>query len=107
MSLSSASQERQQRSPGTASCRSARDRRVELWQEVTTKLAVMARRGHAGNAWIATNAVRIGAGRSERPSPSEAWRRNLAARRLEEISVLLLEHQGGIALARKPARGRR
>ncbi len=74
---------------------------------IAAKLAVMARRGPAGNSRIATNAVRIGAGRSERPSPSEAWRRNLGARRLEEISVLLLEHDGGIALARKPTRGRR
>ena len=74
---------------------------------IAAKLAVMAHRGPAGNSRIATNAVRIGAGRWERPSPSEAWRRKLAARRFEEISVLPFEHEGGIALARKPTRGRR
>ena len=74
---------------------------------IAAKLAVIARRGPAGNSRIATNAVRIGAGRWERPSPSEAWRRKLAARRFEEISALSLEHEGGIALARTPTRRHR
>jgi ubiquinone/menaquinone biosynthesis C-methylase UbiE len=69
---------------------------------VAEKLALLARRGPAGFLRIARNVARLAVGRWERPSPLGAWERMLAARHFESIAVLPLEHEAGIALARRP-----
>jgi ubiquinone/menaquinone biosynthesis C-methylase UbiE len=70
---------------------------------ITQKLAALARRGPAGLLRIARNAGRLLAGRWEQRAPPETWKRMLADRGFERITVELLEHEAGIALARKPA----
>ena len=74
-----------------------RDRRL-----IAQKLGALARRGPAGLVRIARNAGRVVAGRWEQPAPPEAWKRMLTDRGFEEISVELLEHEAGIAVARRP-----
>ena len=75
-----------------------RDRRL-----IAQKLGALARRGPAGLVRIARNAGRVVAGRWEQPAPPETWKRMLTDRGFEEISVELLEHEAGIAVARRPA----
>jgi ubiquinone/menaquinone biosynthesis C-methylase UbiE len=75
-----------------------RDRRL-----ITQKLAALARRGPTGLLRIARNAGRLLAGRWEQPAPPETWKRMLADRGFESITVELLEHEAGVAVARKPA----
>jgi ubiquinone/menaquinone biosynthesis C-methylase UbiE len=77
-----------------------RDRRV-----IVQKLGAIARRGPAGLIRIARNAARIVAGRWEQPAPPETWKRMLTDRGFEQINIELLEHEAGIAVARRPAAG--
>ena len=77
----------------------ARDRRV-----IAEKLVVLARRGPAGLARIARNAWRLLIGRWEQPASLERWAQMLADRHFEEISVRALEHESGLASARRPSR---
>jgi len=75
-----------------------RDRRL-----IAQKLFTFARRGPAGLIRIARNAGRVVAGRWEQPAPPETWKRMLTDRGFEDVSVELLEHEAGIAVARRPA----
>jgi ubiquinone/menaquinone biosynthesis C-methylase UbiE len=75
----------------------SRDRRL-----VATKARAMARRGPSGYFRIAKNAVRFLAASWERPARPEWWREALAGAGFEDVSVETLEHEGGIATARKP-----
>src|ERR1022692_186299 len=75
-----------------------RDRRL-----IAQKLVALARRGPAGLIRIARNAGRVVAGRWEQPAPPETWKRMLTDRGFEDIHVELLEHEAGIAVARRPA----
>jgi ubiquinone/menaquinone biosynthesis C-methylase UbiE len=85
----------------------SRDRRL-----VGQKILAMVKRGPAGIVRILRNAGRLAAGRWEQPARPEAWERMLAARGFEDVRVELLEHEAGIAFARRPgvssagARGR-
>ncbi len=74
-----------------------RDRRV-IWE----KVSALARRGPAGLLRIAKNAGRVAAGRWEQPATPEAWARMLADRGFEDLRVEPLEHESGIAVARRP-----
>jgi SAM-dependent methyltransferase len=76
-----------------------RDRRV-----VRAKVASLARRGPAGLVRITRNALRLASGRWEQPAPVERWERMLSDRHFDAIHVFELEHEGGIALARRPER---
>ncbi|HZD87338.1 MAG TPA: class I SAM-dependent methyltransferase [Gaiellaceae bacterium] len=85
----------------------ARDRRL-----VREKVVAMLKRGPAGIVRILRNAGRVVAGRWEQPAPPEAWERMLVARGFEDVRIELLEHEAGLAFARRPgvsssgARGR-
>ena len=70
---------------------------------IAQKLGALARRGPAGLIRIARNAGRVVAGRWEQPAPPETWKRMLSDRGFEDVSVELLEHEAGIAVARRPA----
>ena len=77
-----------------------RDRRL-----IVQKLGALARRGPAGLIRIARNAGRVVAGRWEQPAPPETWEQMLTDRGFEQISIELLQHEAGIAVARRPAAG--
>jgi SAM-dependent methyltransferase len=78
----------------------ARDRRL-----IAGKVWSMARRGPAGVVRLIRNASRVAGGRWERPATAERWQQMLLARHFVEIEIELLEHEGGIACARRPALG--
>lgn len=69
---------------------------------VRSKIRAMVRKGPAGVWRLAKNAGRLATGRWERPATPEWWREALQASGFEDISVETLEHEGGIACARKP-----
>lgn len=77
----------------------ARDRAL-----IVDKLRTFARRGPAGFVRIARNAVRVASGRWEKPAPKNVWERMLADRHFVDIRVDVLEHEGGVATARRPLR---
>jgi len=62
----------------------------------------MIRRGPAGLLRLAKNATRIAAGRWEHPASVEWWHDALLHAGFVEVTVQALEHEGGIAFARKP-----
>lgn len=73
---------------------------------IAQKLVQIARRGPAGFARILKNAGRLAIGRWEHPASAQTWRELLERRQFTEVEVRLLEHEGGIATARRPGRGR-
>lgn len=75
----------------------SRDRRLIL-----EKLCLVARRGPAGIFRIAKNGIRLLTRTWEHPAPAESWEHMLARRHFCGVSIQLLEHEGGIALARRP-----
>ena len=75
----------------------ARDRAI-----VASKLRLLLRRGPAGILRIARNALRIVRGHWEHPAPPERWREMLAARHFVDAVVAPLEHEAGVAVARRP-----
>jgi ubiquinone/menaquinone biosynthesis C-methylase UbiE len=74
----------------------ARDRTV-----LRAKLHGLARKGPGGVRRIARNAVRVALGRGEQPARAEWWHDALARHGFDPIEVRVLEHEGGIALARR------
>jgi hypothetical protein len=77
-----------------------RDRRVIL-----DKLLRLGRHGPAGLLRIAKNGLRILTRTWEHPAPAASWEQMLARRHFTDISVRLLEHEAGVALARRPEPG--
>ena len=75
----------------------SRDRRV-----VVSKAVAILRKGPAGVARLLKNALRILTFRWERPAGAEWWRDALRRAGFAEVRVEELEHEGGIASARKP-----
>jgi ubiquinone/menaquinone biosynthesis C-methylase UbiE len=69
-------------------------------------IALLVRRviahGPAGLVRLAKNALRILTGRWERPASVEWWQNALRQCGFVEVAVYPLEHEGGIAFARKP-----
>lgn len=74
-----------------------RDRRL-LWEKVVSLL----RRGPAGAVRILKNAVRLLAGRWERPATPTTWEEMLTARGFEDVRIELLAHEAAVATARRP-----
>lgn len=62
----------------------------------------MLRHGWGGLLRLAKNAVRIATGRWEQPATVAWWQQALPRAGFVEVSVSALEHEGGIAFARKP-----
>ncbi len=71
-------------------------------QVISSKLRSMARRGPAGFARIARNAIKVMTGAGEHPAPPEWWQGALEAAGFVDVSVESLAHEGAIAVARKP-----
>jgi ubiquinone/menaquinone biosynthesis C-methylase UbiE len=65
------------------------------------KARSMLRRGPAGIWRLIRNVARLLTGRWERPATPEWWREALLATGFRDVEVIALEHEGGIALARR------
>lgn len=76
-----------------------RDRAV-----MATTILTMLRRGPAGLLRLAKNAVRYLAGRWEHPAGVDWWHATLLQAGFEEVDVRTLDHEGGIAVARRGTR---
>lgn len=63
----------------------------------------MLRRGPAGITRLLRNLLRVGTSRGEHPASTGWWRDALHKAGFSEIVVRALEHEGGIATARRPA----
>jgi ubiquinone/menaquinone biosynthesis C-methylase UbiE len=72
----------------------ARDRRV-----VALNLSRLARRGLPGVSRLVKNGARIARGRWEYPASAAWWSEALRGCGFDRVSVELLEHEGGIAIA--------
>lgn len=59
--------------------------------------------GPAGLLRVMSNAARVVTGRGEHPARVDWWREALLGARFVEVSVHALDHEGGIASARRPA----
>lgn len=62
----------------------------------------MLRRGPAGVMRLLRNALRLGSGRGEHPADTRWWGEALDDAGFVEVDVRALEHEGGIATARRP-----
>ena len=82
----------------TVAVTDARDRQV-----VAAKVRAMLRKGLPGVVRLARNAVRFTAGRWERPARAEWWGEALRSAGFIDVSVEVLDHEGGVAVARRPA----
>lgn len=69
---------------------------------VSAKVRAMLRKGPAGVIRLAKNGVRIASGTWEQPARAEWWRSALERSGFVDIHVNVLDHEGGIASARKP-----
>jgi ubiquinone/menaquinone biosynthesis C-methylase UbiE len=74
-----------------------RDRRV-----VGAKVRGMLRKGPAGVGRLAKNAVRFAGRRWEQPARAPWWEQALERQGFEDVQILVLDHEGGIASARRP-----
>lgn len=74
-----------------------RDRRI-----VKQKLTLIASAGPTGVVRLARNGARIIRRRWEHPARPERWEEMLQARHFVDSVVVALEHEGGIAAARRP-----
>lgn len=74
-----------------------RDRQV-----VAAKVRGMVRKGPAGIARLARNAVRFAGRRWEQPARAPWWEDALGGAGFEDVDIVLLDHEGGIASARRP-----
>jgi ubiquinone/menaquinone biosynthesis C-methylase UbiE len=77
---------------------SRRDRNV-----IALLLVRMLRLGPAGLLRLLKNATRVATGRWEHPAGVEWWSNALRRAGFVDVAVSALEHEGGIATARKPA----
>lgn len=76
---------------------SGRDRRV-----LSDKARALVRKGPAGLARLLKNGARLAAGRWETPARAEWWADALRRAGFVDVEVSQLEHEGGIAAARRP-----
>ena len=72
-------------------------------QLIGTKVRAMLRKGPAGLARLAKNGVRFATGSWEKPARVEWWEATLRSAGFVDVSVEALEHEGGLASARKRA----
>jgi len=75
----------------------ARDREV-----VATKVRAMLRKGAPGVLRLLRNGARVASRRWERPARSQWWAAELELAGFVDVGVEVLEHEGGLAWARKP-----
>jgi ubiquinone/menaquinone biosynthesis C-methylase UbiE len=78
--------------------RSRRDRAV-----VVSVVRRLLRRGPGGLVRLAKSAIRVAWGRGERPADVAWWREALHQNGFVDVVVEDLDHEGGIARARRPA----
>lgn len=76
----------------------SRDRRV-----VTVKLCTLARRGLPGVLRLLKNAARLASGLGEHPANAAWWRAALERSGFHQVTIEMLAHEGGIAIAETPA----
>jgi ubiquinone/menaquinone biosynthesis C-methylase UbiE len=76
---------------------SRRDRSV-----IALMVKRMVRHGPSGVIRLLKNGMRIVSGRWEQPAGVDWWRKALLDLGFTQVTVFALEHEGGIALARKP-----
>ncbi|HWF34813.1 MAG TPA: class I SAM-dependent methyltransferase [Solirubrobacteraceae bacterium] len=62
----------------------------------------MLRRGPAGILRLLKNAIRLASGRGEHPASVDWWRSALREAGFAGVEVWALDHEGGIAVARRP-----
>lgn len=77
--------------------RNARDRRV-----MGATIRAMARKGPSGLLRLAKNGARFASRRGENPAPPAWWREELKRTGFVDVHVEPLEHEGGLAFARRP-----
>lgn len=73
-----------------------RDREV-----VATKVKAMLAKGPAGVVRLAKNGVRYASGRWEHPAPAGWWEAAMRRNGFTDVHVEVLEHEGGVAWARR------
>jgi len=71
---------------------------------IAAQVRAMLRKGPAGVLRLAKNAVRLGCGQWEQPARAQWWRAALTEAGFVDVDVTVLEHEGGIASARRPLR---
>lgn len=71
---------------------------------IAGKVEAMLRKGPAGVLRLTKNAARLACGRWERPARAHWWSRALTEAGFTDVEVTLLEHEGGLACARRPLR---
>ena len=71
---------------------------------VADKVRAMLRKGPSGVLRLAKNAGRLASRRWERPAGPEWWRQALHDSGFVDVEVTVLDHEGGIAHARRPLR---
>jgi ubiquinone/menaquinone biosynthesis C-methylase UbiE len=76
----------------------SRDRHV-----VTVKLRKIARRGLPGMWRLLKNAARLASGRWEYPANAAWWEEALKRSGFDHVTIEMLAHEGGIAMAETPA----
>jgi ubiquinone/menaquinone biosynthesis C-methylase UbiE len=76
----------------------SRDRRV-----VVVKLRGFARRGLPGVWRLAKNVARLATGRWEYPANADWWNEALKRSGFSQVTVEMLHHEGGIAIAKAPS----
>lgn len=74
-----------------------RDRQV-----IATKVRAMAAKGPAGLLRLAKNGVRFAGRRWESPARASWWEIALRRAGFEQVQVAVFDHEGGIAVARRP-----
>jgi ubiquinone/menaquinone biosynthesis C-methylase UbiE len=70
---------------------------------ILTKVTAMLRRGPRGLARLVSNAGRYVMRRWEHPADAGWWDEALRRAGFEQVELALLDHEGGIATARRPA----
>jgi ubiquinone/menaquinone biosynthesis C-methylase UbiE len=71
-------------------------------QVIHDKIRAIARKGPAGILRLAKNAGRLASGRWEQPAPAAWWAHALNNAGFVDVRVEVLEHEGGLASARRP-----
>jgi ubiquinone/menaquinone biosynthesis C-methylase UbiE len=74
-----------------------RDREV-----LRDKIRALSRKGPAGVLRLVKNGLRIVGGRWEQPADAQWWREALVSAGFDDVLVEELDHEGGIAAARRP-----
>jgi len=71
---------------------------------IAGKVEAILRKGPAGVLRLTKNAVRLACGRWERPARAQWWSYALTDAGFTDVEVTVLEHEGGLACARRPLR---